>query len=100
MSVLTHQNLFRTETQERKLAGNTLSLELFAKRRFDAFVNFSFTLIIVILVMGPVMLLYFLRNRDGYLQNATAMICTASFALLCSTATKAKKHELIAVTAA
>jgi hypothetical protein len=77
-----------------------LDIELFAKRRFDAFVNFSFTLIIVMLVTGPVMLLYFLRRRDGYLQNATAMICTALFALLCSTATRAKKHEVIAVTAA
>lgn len=79
---------------------NTVNIELFARRRFDAFVNFSFTLIIVLLVTGPVMLLYFLRTHDGYLQNATAMICTALFALLCSSATKAKKHELIAVTAA
>jgi hypothetical protein len=46
------------------------------------------------------MLLYFLRNRDGYLQNTTAMICTTLFALLCATATNAKKHEVIAVTAA
>ncbi|KEF56504.1 uncharacterized protein A1O9_06691 [Exophiala aquamarina CBS 119918] len=94
------EKIFRTEVQERELLGNTLSIELFEKRRFDAFVNFLFTLAVVASVMGPVMLLYFLRNRNGYIQNTTAMGCTAAFALLCATATNAKRHEVIAVTAA
>lgn len=92
--------MFRTEVQERKLRDNTLGVELFEKRRFDAFVNFLFTLAVVASVTGPVMLLYFLRNHNGYVQNATAMGCTTAFALLCATATNAKRHEVIAVTAA
>ena len=94
------QNLFRTRVQQRKLINDTLGIELFEKRRFDAFVNFMFTLGVVASVTGPVMLLYFLRSQNGYIQNATAMGCTSAFALVCATATNAKRHEVIAVTAA
>jgi hypothetical protein len=94
------QNKFRTRLQQRKLGNTKLKISLYEKRRFNMFVNVLFTMIIVGLIMGPVMVLYSLRNANGFLLNATAIIFTASFALLCSTATNAKRQEIFAVTAA
>lgn len=94
------QNLFRTRLQQRKLGNSKLKISLYEKTRFDTFVNILFTMVIVALIMGPVMVLYSLRNANGFLLNATAVVFTASFALLCSTATNAKRHEIFAVTAA
>ena len=77
-----------------------MDLALYEKKRFDKFVNLLFTAIIVALIMGPVMVLYAIRNLNGYLQNATAVIFAATFAMLCATATNAKRQEIFAVTAA
>ncbi|EXJ61643.1 hypothetical protein A1O7_02072 [Cladophialophora yegresii CBS 114405] len=93
-------NRFRTEVQRIKLRGDRMSISLYEKKRFNKFVNVLFTIIIVTLVMGPVMVLYTIRDANGYVRNATAVIFTASFALLCATATNAKRQEVFAVTAA
>ncbi|EXJ87401.1 hypothetical protein A1O3_04361 [Capronia epimyces CBS 606.96] len=92
---------FRSSTQRRKLNGeSTLHLELIDKERFDAFVAFVFTMILVCLIMGPVMILYRIRHMDGYRQMLVALAFASLFAGLCSSATSAKRHEVFAATAA
>ncbi|KAJ4504161.1 hypothetical protein HRR90_008033 [Exophiala dermatitidis] len=92
---------FRSSTQRRKLnGGSVLRLELIDKERFDAFVAFIFTMILVFLIMGPVMILYKIRNMDGYRQILVALAFASMFAGLCSSATSAKRHEVFAATAA
>jgi hypothetical protein len=59
-----------------------------------------FTMILVALILGPALLLYHLRNNDGYTQILIALAFTTAFAGLCSTATSAKRHEICAATAA
>ncbi|EXJ83358.1 hypothetical protein A1O1_06979 [Capronia coronata CBS 617.96] len=91
---------FRSSTQRRKLSGGTLRLELFDKGRFDAFVAFIYTMILICLIMGPVMILYRIRHVDGYRQILVALAFATMFAGLCSSATSAKRHEVFAATAA
>lgn len=50
--------------------------------------------------MVPVFILYVLRCRSGAIQNAVTLGFTTFFALLCSTCTTAKRHEIFAATAA
>jgi hypothetical protein len=95
------QNLFRSRTQVLKLKeADHLDIVLYEAKRVGKVVNVVFTIIIVGLVMGPVLVLYRLRKENGYLLNASAVVFTAFFALLCSTATNAKRQEIFAVTAA
>jgi hypothetical protein len=98
--VLVWQYCFRSRTQHRKLNGGKLDLELFDKGRFDAFVAFIYTMILVCLIMGPVMILYRIREMDGYRQILVALAFASIFAGLCSSATSAKRHEVFAATAA
>jgi len=87
--------------QIKKLKGaDHLKIVLYEARRLGKVVNVVFTIIIVGIVMGPVLILYRLREENGYLLNAMAVTFTAFFALLCSTATNAKRQEIFAVTAA
>ncbi|KAK7897664.1 hypothetical protein LTR67_004294 [Exophiala xenobiotica] len=93
--------LLRNKLQQKKLAGETeLHLELFDKSRIDAFVAFLFTMILVFLIMGPVTILYKMRDSDGYQQLAIALASTTMFAGLVSIATSARRHEICGATAA
>lgn len=77
-----------------------LGFALYTKSRFDKVVAFLFTMIIVGGIMVPVFILYLLRCRSGNVQNAVTLGFTTFFALLCSTCTTAKRHEIFAATAA
>jgi hypothetical protein len=77
-----------------------LEFELFSKSRFEKVVAFLFTMIIVGGIMIPVFILYVLRCRSGNIQNVVTLGFTTFFALLCSTCTTAKRHEIFAATAA
>lgn len=77
-----------------------MGIDLFEKRRYEPAVNFLFTAILVCLMTGPLLVLYAVRNLNGYVQILTAMACTMFIALLCATATRAKKHEIFGITAA
>ncbi|KIW84783.1 hypothetical protein Z517_00171 [Fonsecaea pedrosoi CBS 271.37] len=92
--------LLRNKVQNRKLEGSTIHVQLFERQRFNRVVGFLYTIAIAALIMGPVLVLYRLRHLDGYAQNSLAFAFTIAFALLCSTATAAKQHEIFAVTAA
>ncbi|KAH0827199.1 hypothetical protein FOPE_00051 [Fonsecaea pedrosoi] len=90
----------RSLVRNRKLEGSTIHIQLFERQRFNRVVGFLYTIAIAALIMGPVLVLYRLRHLDGYAQNSLAFAFTIAFALLCSTATAAKQHEIFAVTAA
>jgi len=75
-------------------------LELFDKSRIDAFVAFLFTMVLVFLIMGPVTVLYKMRDSDGYQQLAIALASTTMFAGLVAIATSARRHEICGATAA
>ncbi|KAK5325785.1 hypothetical protein LTR93_004005 [Exophiala xenobiotica] len=93
--------LLRNKLQQKKLAGETeLHLELFDKSRIDAFVAFLFTMVLVFLIMGPVTVLYKMRDSNGYQQLAIALASTTMFAGLVSIATSARRHEICGATAA
>ncbi|KIW30876.1 uncharacterized protein PV07_02568 [Cladophialophora immunda] len=92
--------LLRNKIQDRKLEGSTIHVQLYERKRFNRVVGFLYTIAIVALIMGPVLVLYRLRHLDGYTQNLLAFAFTIAFALLCSTATAAKQHEIFGVTAA
>ncbi|KIW88393.1 uncharacterized protein Z519_10962 [Cladophialophora bantiana CBS 173.52] len=92
--------LLRSKIQDRKLEGSSMHVELYERKRFNRVVGFLYTIAIAALIMGPVLVLYRLRHLDGYAQNLLAFAFTTIFALLCSTATAAKQHEIFAVTAA
>ncbi|OAP64163.1 hypothetical protein AYL99_00135 [Fonsecaea erecta] len=92
--------LLRNRIQDRKLEGSTIHVQLYERKRFNRVVGFLYTIAIVALIMGPVLVLYRLRHLDGYAQNLLAFAFTIAFALLCSTATTAKQHEIFGVTAA
>ncbi|RVX72679.1 hypothetical protein B0A52_04077 [Exophiala mesophila] len=94
------RSYFRTKKQTDKLEGCRLGIDLFEKRRYEPAVNFLFTAILVFLMTGPLLILYAVRNLNGYVQIVMAMACTMFVALLCATATRAKKHEIFGITAA
>ncbi|OAL17983.1 hypothetical protein AYO22_11139 [Fonsecaea multimorphosa] len=85
---------------DRKLEGSAIHVQLYERKRFNRVVGFLYTIVIVALIMCPVLVLYRLRHLDGYAQNLLAFAFTIAFALLCSTATAAKQHEIFGVTAA
>ncbi|KIX92742.1 uncharacterized protein Z520_11594 [Fonsecaea multimorphosa CBS 102226] len=92
--------LLRSKIQDRKLEGSAIHVQLYERKRFNRVVGFLYTIVIVALIMCPVLVLYRLRHLDGYAQNLLAFAFTIAFALLCSTATAAKQHEIFGVTAA
>ena len=75
-------------------------MDLFERRRYEPFVNMLFTLIVSILLTLPIVALYAVRNESGYLQVGIAMFCTLLMAALSSLVTRAKKQEILAITAA
>lgn len=77
-----------------------LGFSFHAKSRFDKVVAFLFTMTMVAGIMVPIFVLYLLRCRSGAEQNAVTLGFTTFFALLCSTCTTAKRHEIFAATAA
>jgi phosphoglycerol transferase MdoB-like AlkP superfamily enzyme len=77
-----------------------LGFDFYTKSRFDKGVAFLFTMIIVGGIIVPVFILYLVRRRSGNIQNAVTLSFTTFFALLCSTCTSAKRHEIFAATAA
>jgi hypothetical protein len=93
------RKLFQNKIQALKVS-NKLGIYLYSKPRFDRLVSSIFTLIIVGLIMVPIFVLYRIRKQSGYVQNGVALGFTTFFALLCSTGTTAKRHEIFAATAA
>jgi hypothetical protein len=91
--------VFRSDIQIRKTKGSPLHISLFAKSRFNKLVEYIFAFILIVLLMGPVYILYYIRHINGCVQNTAALAFTGAFALLCATATTAKRHEIFAVTA-
>ena len=101
---LEHTDCFQVFFQNRVQAAKThetkLRVVLYSKERFDRVVAAFFTMIVVSLIMGPVFILYLLRHRSGYVQNAVTLGFTTFFALVCATCTTARRHEIFAATAA
>ena len=94
------QVFFQNRIQAAKTHQTKLRVVLYSKERFDRVVAAFFTMIVVCLIMGPVFILYLLRHRSGYVQNAVTLDFTTFFALVCATCTTARRHEIFAATAA
>ena len=94
------KRLFQNTVQAAKSSDPQLAVNLYWKPRIDRSVAVLFRIVIIGLIMGPVFVLYRLRKQDGYVQNSVTLDFTTFFALLCSTCTTAKRHEIFAATAA
>ena len=91
--------VLQNKIQKQKLLQSKLSIELYDKSRMDKVVASFFTLTITGLIMGPVFVLSKLENQVMKC-NFVILGCVSFFALLCSTCTTAKRHEIFAATAA
>ena len=111
------RKLFQTDIQGRKTKNPDLAIFLYSKARLDKVVATFFILIIIALMMAPVLVLSNFQDQlipaQGNTTSAAVLTtrnterskyvilgCVTGFALLCSTCTTAKRHELFAATVA
>lgn len=92
--------IFRSGIQQRKIEGDVLGIDLFQRAQFNKGVEYLFALICIVVLVGPIYLLNYLKDRTQYVQNTAVLGCTALFAFLISSATAAQRHEIFAVTSA
>ena len=92
--------MFRSDVQQRKLKGRPLGINLFQEPKFNKVVEYLFATIGIVLLVGLIYLLNYLRDQSQYVQNTAVLVCTAIFAFLMSSATPAKRHEVFGLTSA
>jgi hypothetical protein len=72
---------------------------MYSKQHVGVFSQLMITTLVVILLMAPVIALFFIKGR-GYIKIFIIFFFTVAFSMALSLGTMAKRHELFAATAA
>lgn len=90
---------FLFSNAEQRATTNDENTFLYDKRRIDTFIRLVITLLAVALLLAPVVLLF--REQDsGTVKIMVILVFTLCFSLALSLATRARRAEVFAATAA
>lgn len=92
------QFLFAT-AEQRAMTKNKYIL-LYDKGRIDVFIRLIIAVLAVALLLAPVVVLFFRDEDSGIVKIAVILVFTLGFSLALSMATRAKRAEVFAATAA
>lgn len=101
------QNLLTldTELQEAQMKTANERIHYYTRERINTFVTLVITSLILLILVGPIWVLFYITQHEATVKNASTVIiavllvATLTFSSILSAFTKAKRHEILAAAA-